>query len=273
VEIGILGDAKMVLRQFIEMAKDKLGAKRQGPQQWLSDIKKWTQEWEENTAPNFVSDAVPIRPDRVVNEMRQVMPDDAILLVDVGEHHGWMTNFWKSYKPQTQFNPFGFASMGFAVCGVVGSKLAAPDQASVCLCGDGGFMMTPHIVSTAVEYDIPAVWVIFNNYAFNAIRSLQLFKFKEREILTSFYKDKSGELFNPDFAAMARSMGAEGLRIEKPGDFKPAFDEAIKSDKPYVLDVIVDRNLKFPSVGTTWDMPPLPIPDPVVFGEARPLKK
>lgn len=273
VDIGILGDAKLVLRQFIEMAKVKLGAKREGPKEWLSDIKKWTQEWDDYNAPNIASDAVPIRPDRLLSDMRAVMPDDAILLCDVGDHHGWMTNFWKAYQPQTQFQPFGFASMGFAVCGVLGAKLAAPDKASVCLCGDGGFMMTPHIVSTAVEYDIPAVWVVFNNYAFNAIRNLQIFKFKGREILTSFYKDKTQELFNPDFAAMARSMGAEGIRIEKPGDFKPAFDNAIKSEKPCVLDVIVDRDVKLPTIGTTWDMPPLPVGEPVVFGKVRPLKK
>jgi acetolactate synthase-1/2/3 large subunit len=134
-------------------------------------------------------------------------------------------------------------------------------------------MMAPHIVSTAVEYDIPAVWVIFNNYGYNVIRNLQTFKFQGREIITSFCKDKSGELFNPDFAGMAKTMGAEGVRIEKPGDFKPAFDDAINSGKPYVLDVIIDREVKLPSIGTTWEMPPLPVPDPVVFGKKRTLAK
>jgi acetolactate synthase-1/2/3 large subunit len=273
VEIGIVGDAKLVLKQLLHMAQSKLQKSRPGPQEWWSEINQWTQEWEDHISPHITSDAVPIRPDRLVHDMRQVMPEDAILLCDVGDHHGWMTKFWQAYKPQTQFQPFGFASMAFAVCGVLGAKLAAPDQPCVCLCGDGGFMMAPHIVSTAVEYDIPAVWVIFNNYGYNAIRNLQMFKFKGREIITSFYKEKSEELFNPDFAAMAQSMGAEGVRIEKPNDFTLAFDDAIRSERPYVIDVIIDRDVKLPSIGTTWDMPPLPVPDPVVFGEKRPLKR
>jgi len=273
VEIGILGDAKLVLRQFIEMAKVKLGKKRAGPTEWLAEIKKWGKEWENHIQPNITSDAVPIRPDRLVNDMREVMPEDAILLCDVGDHHGWMTKFWKAYHPQTQFQPWGFASMAFAVCGVLGAKFAAPDKQCVALCGDGAFMMAPHIVSTAVEYDIPAVWVIFNNYSYNVIRNLQIGKFRGRDIITSFCKEKTCELFNPDFAALSKAMGAEGIRVEKPNDFKPAFHEALQSGRPYVLDVIIDREVKLPSIGTTWEMPPLPVAEPVVFGNKRPLNK
>lgn len=273
VEIGIVGDAQSVLRQMLEMSRAKLGKRREGPQKWLSDITGWEEEWNEHIHPNITSDAVPIRPDRLVNDMREVMPEDAILLCDVGDHHGWMTKFWKGYQPRTQFQPWGFASMAFAVCGVLGAKLAAPDRVCVSLCGDGGFMMAPHIVSTAVEYDIPAVWVIFNNYGYNVIRNLQVFKFQGREIITSFYREKTGELFNPDFAAMAKSMGAEGVRVDKPNDFKPAFDEAIRSEGPYVLDVIIDREIKLPGVGTTWEMPPLPVPEPMALGKKRPFKK
>ncbi len=272
VEIGIVGDAKLVLLQMLEMARSKLGKRRETLQGWHSEIKGWTKEWEDYIYPSVTSDAVPMRPDRLVNDMREVMPDDGILLCDVGDHHSWMTKFWKAYHPRTQFQSWGFGSMGFAVCGVLGAKLAAPERTCVSLCGDGGFMMAPHIVSTAVEYDIPAVWVVFNNFAYNGIRTLQLSNFKGREIITSFNKDRTGELFNPDFAAMARSMGGEGIRIEKPNDFKPAFDEAIRSERPYVLDVIIDRDVKLPSIGTTWQMPPIAVSEPVVFGKKRPLK-
>jgi acetolactate synthase-1/2/3 large subunit len=102
---------------------------------------------------------------------------------------------------------------------------------------------------------------------------LQLSNFRGREIMTSFNKDRTGELFNPDFAAMAKAMGGEGIRIEKPNDFKPAFDEAIRSERPCVLDVIIDRDVKLPPIGTTWQMPPIPVSEPVVFGKKRPLKR
>jgi acetolactate synthase-1/2/3 large subunit len=72
---------------------------------------------------------------------------------------------------------------------------------------------------------------------------------------------------------MAKSMGAGGIRIEKPNDFKPAFDEAVRSGKPYVLDVIIDRDVKLPAVGATWQMPPIPVSDPVVLGKKRLLKR
>ncbi len=273
VEIGILGDIKMVLRQMIELAKKKLGKKRACPKEWCADIKKWKAFWAENISKDANSNAVPINPRRLVDAMRKVLPEDAIVLSDTGDHHGWMTMFWDAYRSRTHLQSWGFGAMGFGVCGVLGAKLAAPDQVCVSYSGDGGFMMAPHIVATAVEYDIPAVWVVFNNYGFNAIRMLQQYKFGGREIITSFVKEKTQELYNPDFAAMAHSMGAGGIRVEKPKDLEPALEEAVRSGKPYVLDVIVDREARLPAIGTGWEMPPLPTPEPMVFGKKIPLKK
>ena len=96
--------------------------------------------------------------------MRKILPREAIVVCDVGEHHNWVIQFFESYEPRTMLQSWGFASMGFGVCGVLGAKLAAPEKVCVSVCGDGGFMMTPHILCTAVEYNIPAVWIIFNNY-------------------------------------------------------------------------------------------------------------
>ena len=98
--------------------------------------------------------------------------------------------------------------MGFGTCGVLGLKLARPDRPAVCVTSDGSFMMFPGAVATAVEYDIPAVWVIMNNYTIGVIRDLQRFYMDNREIGTSFVKQSTGEFWNPDFAAMAEAMGA-----------------------------------------------------------------
>jgi acetolactate synthase-1/2/3 large subunit len=156
---------------------------------------------------------------------------------------------------------WGFASMGFGVCGVLGAKLAAPDKVCVSVCGDGGFMMTPHILCTAVEYDIPAVWIIWNNYGFNVIRHQANGAWPKREIATSFRNQKTGELINPDFAALAVACGAKGARVEKPGDFKGIFEEAIRSNGPFVIDVAVNRQAFAPSTGT-WVLPPFGYPEP-----------
>jgi acetolactate synthase-1/2/3 large subunit len=89
---------------------------------------------------------------------------------------------------------------------------------------------------------------------------MQIGNFKN-EIGTSFKKHSKDELFNPDFAAMARAMGGGGIRVERPSDFKPALMEALASGKPYVLDVMIDRTIKPPATGS-WELPPLPAPEP-----------
>jgi acetolactate synthase-1/2/3 large subunit len=260
--IGILGDAETFLQELLanlEARQVKADPKRNA--KWLAGIAEWRKRWEEFNQPQFVSDAVPIQPERLVKDIRAVMPRDGILLADVGEHHNWLLQFYDAYQPGGMLQSWGFASMGFGICGVLGAKLAAPDKVCVSVCGDGGFMMTPHILSTAVEYNIPAVWIIWNNYGFNVIRHQANGAWPKREIATSFRCEQTGELFNPDFAALARSCGAKGARVEKPGDFKGVFAEAIKANSPFVIDVSVNRQAFAPSTGS-WALEPFGHPEP-----------
>ena len=151
--------------------------------------------------------------------------------------------------------------MGFGVAGSLGAKLAAPDRPVVAVCGDGGFLMLPSAVATAVEYDIPVVWVVWNNYGYVSIRDQQLGYFGAgRELATSF-EDSRGALFSVDFAALARSMGADGARVEQPCHLADQLRAAIESGRPTVLDVRVDREARPPASGS-WDLPPLPHPMP-----------
>lgn len=265
VEIGIVGDAKTVLAQMLERAMEKTAKRTDYP--WIEEVKGYKKEWEEFIRPYMVSDEVPIDPRRILADMRRVAPEDTILVSDVGNHQAWVEQYWGTPKPLTHISPGGFAAMGFGVCGVLGAKLARPESPCVNVCSDGGFIMMPHAVSTAVEYDLPVVWVIFNNYSIGCIRDLQRFYLDGREIGTSFMKVKTGELFNPDFAAMARAMGGEGIRIEKPGDFAEAFEAALKSGKPTVLDVIINRDTPVPLI-STWQMPPIPPAEPT-FGRRK----
>ena len=115
--------------------------------------------------------------------------------------------------------------MGFGTYGVLGLKLARPEQPAICVTSDGSFMMFPGAVATATEYDIPAVWVILNNYTIGVIRDLQRFYMDGREIGTSFVKQSTGEFWNPDFVKMAEAMGAGGISVEDPGDLSSAFDD------------------------------------------------
>jgi acetolactate synthase-1/2/3 large subunit len=266
VHLGVVGDARTVLRQLLAVS-ETVDAEGAGRDAWLADIATWRARWEEFVRPHATSEAEPIHPVRVVQALQKVMPDDGIVLPDVGVHHNWVIQFWRARRPQTLLNTWGFGAMGFGVCGVLGAKLAAPDRPCVAVCGDGGFMMRPDVLCTAVEYDIPAVWVIWNNFAYGAIRDIQMGMFAKREIATSFVREKDGRLVNPDFVALARACGADGIRVERPGDLAGALEHAIKADAPFVLDVHVDRDIRPPGVGT-WELPPLPYGEPV-FGKRR----
>jgi len=259
--IGILGDAKACLKEVLKLTETKVTKELQRNKAWLNMIQNWRKGWEEFNRPNFNSDATPIRPERLVKDIREVMPRDGILLSDAGEHHNWLLQFYDVYEPGTFLQSWGFSAMGFGVCGVLGAKLAAPDKVCVSVCGDGGFMMTPHVLCTAVEYGIPAVWIIWNNYGWNVIRHQAQGVWPGREIVTSFKREETGELYNPDFAALAKACGAEGVKVEKAGDFKEVLQAAIKSNKPFVIDAVVERNVRAPSTGT-WVLPPFPHGEP-----------
>jgi acetolactate synthase-1/2/3 large subunit len=266
VHLGIAGDARTVLRQMLDLLPAPTGQPA-AHEAWLADTAKWRAEWEEFVRPGRLSDVEPIHPLRVVQAVRAAVPDDGIVVPDVGVHHNWVAQFWTARRPQTLLNTWGFGAMGFGVCGVLGAKLAAPDRPCVSVCGDGGFMMRPDVLCTAVEYGIPAVWLIWNNFAYGAIRDLQTGLLAKREIATSFVRETDGTIFNPDFVALARACGADGIRVERAADLAGALEHAVRANAPFVLDVHVHRDIKPPPVGT-WELPPLPYGEPA-FGRRR----
>jgi acetolactate synthase-1/2/3 large subunit len=254
--LGIVSDARNLLGQLL--AAPRAACRYDA---WLERIAEWRKKWDEATVAPRTSDAIPIRPERAVAALRKVVPADGIVLCDVGVHHNWMVAEFEAWKPRTFLQTWGFASMGFAVAGAMGAKLAAPEQPVVALCGDGAFMMNSSAVLTAVEYQIPVVWVVWNNFGYCSIRDQQRGYFgKDREIAVSF-TDSSGKLFSADFAMMARSMGADGHTVEKPADLAPQIEAAIRSGRPTVLDVRIDREIR-PLATGSWDLPPIPHPLP-----------
>ena len=264
VTLGIIADAKVFLAQLHQEASSR-GATGKRFARWQEDIAGWRKEWDTFTRPNFDLSGSPLRPERVVKEVRRALPDDAIISLDSGVHHNWFMQFWEARRPQAMLNSWGFSAMGFGVSGILGAKLAAPDRPCMAIVGDGGFVMTPHVLATAVEYDIPAVWLIWNNYSWAAIRDIQLGMFGGREIGTGFYAGPNREPYNPDFAAMARSYGVEGISVKHSDQLADALRHAVSLGKPCVLDVHVDDKVKPPGTGT-WQLPPTPFKEPA-FGK------
>jgi acetolactate synthase-1/2/3 large subunit len=263
-DLGILADAKAFLLQVLsELDRRKLDAAPRLPA-WHEAIAGWRKEWTAYIQPGFEEHASPIRPERIVADCRKVLPDDAIISLDSGIHHNWFMQFWEARRPQSMLNTWGYSGMGFGPSSILGAKLAAPDRPCVAICGDGGFTMVPHVLCTAVEYDIPVVWVVWNNFAWGAIRDLQYAYFDGREIGTGFYAGPNREAYNPDFAAWARASGVAGYTVTRSQDFAGVLAEAVAANRPALIDVHVDANIRPPATGA-WELPPIP-PKPPVFG-------
>ena len=179
--------------------------------------------------PNFDIHATPIRPERVVADCQAVLPDDAILACDVGVNHNWYMQFWKARRPQTMLNSWGFSGMGFGAAGVLGAKLAAPDRPCVAIAGDGCFTMVPHVLCTAVEYDIPVVWVIWNNFGWVSIRDIQLGMFGGRELGTMFHAGRQQDALQSRLRRLGQAPAASTrMTVTKSEDFKGALEHAVK---------------------------------------------
>ncbi|MEO8509322.1 MAG: thiamine pyrophosphate-binding protein, partial [Betaproteobacteria bacterium] len=260
--LGVIADAKVFTRQLLDMLPKRRDIDASHYAAWRRDVESWQAEWEAFVRPHFGDSTSPLRPEFVVGALQQVLPDDVILCLDSGIHHNWFMQFWKAKRPQSMLNSWGYSSMGFGVCSVLGAQLAAPDRPCVAVVGDGGFTMAPYVLCTAVEYNIPCIWIIWNNFAWAAIRDLQYGLFDGREIGTAFYKGETGQPYNPDFAAWARACGADGITVTRSEDFKGAVELALRNRRPCVIDVHVDANVRPPSTGT-WQLPPIPYKEPV----------
>lgn len=270
--LGVIADAKIFTAQLIAALDGRRDIESARYGAWRAQVAEWQAEWESFIRPNFGAITTPIRPEYVVDSLKDVLPDDVILSLDSGVHHNWFMQFWKPKRPQSMLNSWGYSSMGFGVCGVLGAQLAAPDRPCVAVVGDGGFMMAPYVVATAVEYELPCVWIVWNNFAWGAIRDLQYGLFEGRELGTAFYKGKQGpggERYNPDFAAWARACGADGVTVTRSEDLRGAVEQAVRNRRPCVIDVHVDAEVRPPSTGT-WQLPPIPFKEPVFGKPYRP---
>jgi acetolactate synthase-1/2/3 large subunit len=135
--------------------------------------------------------------------------------------------------------------------------------------GDGAFFMHASVLGTAVEYELPVVWVVWNNYAYASIRGLQRGYLGGRELATDFRHPQTGAPYNPDFAAMARSAGVEGVTVDRAADLGDAVRAAIASGKPYVIDAIVAAD-KNPGGAGVWELPGHGVSQPMIGGRYQP---
>lgn len=271
VALGLMADVRTFLRQILAEldTRKNTEAAADARKAWLDAIAGYRKEWDAFVAPGFIDESSPIHPQRAAHEIDKALPEDAILVSDIGIHHNWLIQFCNPTRPDSLIGSMGFGPMGFGVAGVLGAKLAAPDRPCVSVCGDGAFLMHASVLATAVEYNIPAVWVVWNNYAYASIRGLQRGYLDGRELATDFKDPNTGAPYNPDFAAMARSAGVEAVSVDRAGDLGDAIQAGIAANKPYLIDanIAADAN---PSGAGVWELPGLGISAPAIGSRYSP---
>jgi acetolactate synthase-1/2/3 large subunit len=178
-------------------------------------------------------DEFPMKPQKLIYDLRQVMGPDDIVISDVGAHKMWIARHYHCHSPNTCIISNGFAAMGIAIPGALAAKLVHPDRKVVAATGDGGFMMNCQELETALRVGTPFVTLIFNDGGYGLIEWKQENQFGPGN--SSFV-----HFGNPDFVKFAESMGLKGYRVESVADFIPLLKEAIAQDVPAVIDCRVD---------------------------------
>lgn len=197
---------------------------------------------------NARSDQHPLLPERILADLRRAIPN-AILVTDVGWNKNGVAQQYPVDDPESFLTPGGFSTMGFGPAAVLGVTMAGTGRPAVALVGDGAFGSNPSVVATAVEMGIAPLWVVMNNAAFGTIAGL------ERKHYGTGYGcefEADGGPYSPDFAAIARACGADGVRIERPDQLESALRRAVRSGRPTVIDVPM-RNTAVMTPGT-WDI-------------------
>lgn len=176
-------------------------------------------------------DGFPIKPQRVLHDIRQVLGREDILISDVGAHKMWIGRQYNCYHPNTCIISNGFASMGISVPGAIAAKLIYPEKKVLAVSGDGGFMMNCQEMETALRIGVPIVVMIFNDSGYGLIRWKQ-----EDHFGSSCFTDFT----NPDFVKFAESMGAKGYRIQGAAEIIPVLEDAFAQNVPCIIDCPID---------------------------------
>jgi len=220
--IGVIEDS---LTRLTEALQD---AGHRATHDWAGALRRDIREYEDELTS---SDAFPIKPQRLLHELRQVMRPNDVLVSDVGAHKVWIAHRWQSLSPNSCIISNGFAAMGIALPGAIAAKLAFPDRTVVAATGDAGLMMNVQEIETALRLELALVILVWNDGGYGLIEWHQ-----ERR----FGHSNDVAFGNPDFVALAQSFGARGFRVEHAADLLPTLNEAATCGTVAVVDCPVD---------------------------------
>jgi acetolactate synthase-1/2/3 large subunit len=232
VEIGAVADATLAVTAIAGAATELAPARRLELRDTITAERRqlFDASRERGRADDF-----PLRPERILADLRDAVPDNTVLVTDVGWNKNGVAQCYE-LPPEGRFvTPGGLSTMGFGPAAAIGVQLADPDRVVVALIGDGGMSAQLPAVPMAVEQGLPVIFLVMNNRAHGTIADLQAANFG-----SSFgceFRDPAGEPYSPDFAAYGRACGADGYLVEEPGGLRAALREVVRRRRPAVLDV------------------------------------
>jgi len=234
-ELGVIADARLALAALATAAR---GRRHRDGTRVREEIRRGRRAFAEEWAHQWTSDQFPLRPERILSELRQALPEDGFIVTDVGWNKNGVAQQFSITVPGTFITPSGLATMGFGAAAVLGVKAGQPDRAAVALIGDGGFGANPNVVATAMEAGLNVVWLIMDNAAFGTIAGLENMHYG-----TTFGCEFrcDGKPYRLDFAAMARAWGAHGVMVESADELGPALRDALACGRPAVVQVPMEN--------------------------------
>jgi acetolactate synthase-1/2/3 large subunit len=227
VAVGVLGDIATALHALAQHARPQavppFAAVRKAV---VADRAQYAQDT-----------GFPVKPQKIVWDLREVLGPDDIAISDVGAHKMWMSRMYRAERPNTCIISNGFAAMGIAVPGAIAAKLAYPQRKVVAVTGDAGFMMNSQEIETALRMKTAFVVLIWNDAEYGLITWHQL---------RHFGRPSHVEFKNPDFVKYAESFGAKGYRVQRAQDLRPTLERALADDTVVLIDCPVDyaENMK-----------------------------
>jgi acetolactate synthase I/II/III large subunit len=234
-ELGVVADARLALGALAAAAqgrshRDRGRLREEIARGRMAFASHWDHQWS--------SDQYPMRPERILAELRKAVPENGFIVTDVGWNKNGVAQQFPITVPGTFVTPSGLATMGFGPAAVLGVKVAHPDRAAVALIGDGGFSTNPSVVATAMEAELPVVWLVMDNAGFGTIAGLESMHYG-----WSFgcMFERCGKPYKVDYAAMARACGARGVMIESAAELGPALSEALAANLPTVIQAPMEN--------------------------------
>jgi acetolactate synthase I/II/III large subunit len=241
-DVPIVGDVRTVIEELIKAVKAERA--KNDPRDiapWLAQIREWQDRY---PLKYTQEDGGPLKPQFVIERLRDNTPDDCILVAGVGQHQMWASQLWKFKQPNTWVNSGGLGTMGYAVPAAVGAKVGRPDRMVWAIDGDGCFQMTAQELVTAAAERIPVKIAILNNAYLGMVRQWQ----------ELFYEERYSEVYLspdlPDYVKWAEAMGCVGMRVDTADDVVATIEKANAiDDRPVVIDFRTDwREKVYPMV-------------------------